>query len=146
MGDEPFYRNRGAISSSTGDRRSSSTVARRHSPRAIIRALEESRRRPGRGIAIPDDQMDEGRIRRVIEEHAVAIGDAEYKLRLLALRALPDGAGAHLAIGITGHERTLTLPLNTATLNDEGRLRAVVEHWVKEVVTGHLGEEAEGMG
>ena len=87
--------------------------------------------------------MDEARIRRVIEQHGVAIDDAEYKLRLLALRALPAGTGAHLAIGITGHERTLTLPLNTATLNDETRLRAVIEHWVKKMVTGGLGEEPD---
>jgi hypothetical protein len=97
------------------------------------------------GIAFPEYQMDEGRIRRVIEERPVAIGEAEYKMRLLALRALPGSDGAHVVIGITGHERTLTLPLNTATLNDDGRLRAVVEHWVKEIVTGHLGEEAEGI-
>jgi hypothetical protein len=87
--------------------------------------------------------MDEARIRRIIEQHTVAIEDAEYKLRLLALRALPEGTGAHLAIGITGHERTLTLPLNTATLNDETRLRAVIEHWVRKIVTGGLGEEPE---
>jgi hypothetical protein len=90
--------------------------------------------------------MDEARIRRIIEQHAIGIDDAEYKLRLLALRALPGGGGAHLAIGITGHERTLTLPLNTATLNDDGRLRAIVEHWVRKIVTGGLGQEPDGIG
>ncbi|MEO8077943.1 MAG: hypothetical protein ABI818_16570 [Acidobacteriota bacterium] len=90
--------------------------------------------------------MDEARIRRVIEEHTVAVEDGAFKLRLLALRALPGGGGAHLAIGITGHERTLTLPLNTATLNDDARLRAVVEHWVRKIVTGGLGQEPEEAG
>jgi hypothetical protein len=89
--------------------------------------------------------MDEARIRRIIEQHGVAIENAEYKLRLLAFRALPAGTGAHVAIGITGHERTLTLPLNTATLNDEKRLRGVVEHWVRKIVTGGLGAEPEGI-
>jgi hypothetical protein len=89
--------------------------------------------------------MDEARIRRVIEGHTVTIEEDAFQLRLLALRALPGGNGAHLAIGITGHERTLTLPLNTATLNDDTRLRAVVEHWVRKIVTGGLGQEPEGV-
>ena len=86
--------------------------------------------------------MNEERIRKIVEGRSVSIGRRHYELRLLATRALPDG-GAHVVIGIAGHERTLTLPLTGATLVDDARVRTVVEHWVKEVVSGRVGEDAK---